>query len=97
MPAGCGPTWKVWVGDKSDQDWMVGGSFLIARRVRMLIESWDNTSLFEQDPTTQFIPVHAAPCVDDLLNEYIKHNGTGIYAVPPGLEEVGDWYGRRFL
>ena len=33
----------------------------------------------------------------DLLNEYIKHTATGIYAVPPGLAEVGDWYGEAFL
>ena len=34
---------------------------------------------------------------NDLLNEYIKHNGTGIYAVPPGLSAVGDWYGKSLF
>ncbi|RRQ28000.1 deferrochelatase/peroxidase EfeB [Rhodococcus sp. Eu-32] len=38
----------VWVGD-SDQEWMRGGSFLVARRIRMLIESWDRTVLNEQE------------------------------------------------
>ncbi|SNS46935.1 iron uptake transporter deferrochelatase/peroxidase subunit [Rhodococcoides kyotonense] len=38
----------VWVGD-GDQDWMRGGSFLVARRIRMLIESWDRTVLNEQE------------------------------------------------
>ena len=31
----------VWVGDETDQPWMNGGSYLVARRIRMLIESWD--------------------------------------------------------
>lgn len=38
----------VWVSD-SDQEWMRGGSFLVARRIRMLIESWDRTVLNEQE------------------------------------------------
>ncbi|WP_072806998.1 iron uptake transporter deferrochelatase/peroxidase subunit [Rhodococcoides yunnanense] len=38
----------VWVGD-SDQEWMRGGSYLVARRIRMLIESWDRTVLNEQE------------------------------------------------
>ena len=28
----------------------------------------------------------------DLLNEYVKHVGTGLFAVPLGLGETGDWY-----
>jgi deferrochelatase/peroxidase EfeB len=35
--------------------------------------------------------------VNDLLNEYIRHTSSGIFAVPPGLAEVGDWYGKAFL
>ncbi|MEA2171894.1 MAG: deferrochelatase/peroxidase EfeB, partial [Solirubrobacteraceae bacterium] len=38
----------VWVPTGSDQAWLDGGSFLVARRIRMLIESWDRTSLTEQ-------------------------------------------------
>lgn len=168
----------VWVGDDADQAWMVGGTYLVARRIRMLIESWDNTSLNEQervigraratgaplggeeefdpvdlelpddaggmvideaahirlasphshggakmlrrgysftdgmdartgrldaglfficfvrDPERQFVPVQRALGENDLLNEYINHTGTGLFAVPPGLIEVGDWYGK---
>ncbi len=171
----------VWVGDESDQDWMVGGTYLITRRIRNLIETWDNTSLREQErvigrtkdngaplggadefdavdleaagddgaplidplahirlasptnfgglkmlrrgynftdgmdpvtgrldaglffiafvrnPATQFIPVQRSLGVNDLLNEYIRHTSSGIFAVPPGLAEVGDWYGKAFL
>lgn len=39
----------VWVGDDTDQTWMRGGSYLVIRRIRMRIESWDRTSLGEQE------------------------------------------------
>lgn len=41
----------VWVGPDSDQQWFVGGSYLIARRIRMLIESWDRDYLRDQHET----------------------------------------------
>ena len=33
----------------------------------------------------------------DLLNEYIKHVGTGLFAVPPGLRKAADWYGKSLF
>ena len=38
----------VWVGDETDQPWMRGGSYLVSRRIRMLIESWDADYLADQ-------------------------------------------------
>jgi deferrochelatase/peroxidase EfeB len=40
----------VWAGKGDDNaaDWMEGGSYLVARRIRMIIEIWDRTSLDEQ-------------------------------------------------
>ena len=38
----------VWVGSDSDQEWMNGGSYLVSRRIRMLIESWDADYLADQ-------------------------------------------------
>jgi deferrochelatase/peroxidase EfeB len=35
--------------------------------------------------------------VNDLLNEYIRHTSSGLFAVPPGLAEVGDWYGKSLF
>lgn len=41
----------VWVRDGDDPagDWLVGGSYLVARRINMHIEPWDRTSLKEQE------------------------------------------------
>jgi deferrochelatase/peroxidase EfeB len=40
----------VWAGaDDGAGDWMRGGSYLVARRIRMLIETWDRTPLFDQE------------------------------------------------
>ncbi|MGW1210250.1 iron uptake transporter deferrochelatase/peroxidase subunit [Streptomyces sp. NPDC002499] len=42
----------VWVADSDGDDnsaWMTGGSYLVARRIRMHIETWDRTSLQEQE------------------------------------------------
>ena len=40
---------SVWVGPDTDQKWMVGGSYLVSRRIRMLIESWDNDFISDQE------------------------------------------------
>lgn len=39
----------VWAG--RDPDWMLGGTYLVARRIRMLIEIWDRTALMDQEQT----------------------------------------------
>lgn len=39
----------VWIGGESDQSWMRGGSYLVSRRIRMLIESWDTDFLADQE------------------------------------------------
>ncbi|MFI0366694.1 iron uptake transporter deferrochelatase/peroxidase subunit [Actinomadura sp. 1N219] len=39
----------VWVSAKDGPPWMAGGSYLVARRIAMRIETWDRTSLKEQE------------------------------------------------
>ncbi|MEV5751833.1 iron uptake transporter deferrochelatase/peroxidase subunit [Actinoallomurus sp. NPDC052308] len=41
----------VWAAGADGPPWMAGGSYLVARRIRMHIETWDRTSLQEQQDT----------------------------------------------
>ncbi|KND43794.1 peroxidase [Streptomyces stelliscabiei] len=164
----------VWVGEKdvdANSAWMTGGSYLVARRIRMHIETWDRTSLQEQedifgrdkgegapvgkakerdepflkamlpdahvrlahpdsnhgatllrrgysftdgtdglgrldaglfflayqrDVREGFIPVQRN-LATDALNEYIQHVGSAIFAVPPGVRDADDWWGRALF
>ena len=40
---------NVWVPASEGPAWLAGGSYLVARRIAMLIETWDRTRLAEQD------------------------------------------------
>ncbi len=43
-------TEHLWVGaDDPKAGWLTGGSYLVARRINMTIETWDRTSLREQE------------------------------------------------
>ncbi len=163
----------VWVaGDRSGEPaWLRDGTYLVARRIRMLIEVWDRTSLGDQEQTIgrhkasgaplgerdEFATLHvgrlpadshvrlAAPSTNggaallrrgysftdglddrlgqldaglfflsfqrdpeafvrvqrqlgssDALNEYIKHVGSGVWAIPPGAPR-GGWVGQTLL
>ncbi|MFJ5778727.1 iron uptake transporter deferrochelatase/peroxidase subunit [Streptomyces sp. NPDC093094] len=161
----------VWVGEKDGAGWMTGGSYLVARRIRMHIETWDRTSLQEQedifgrdkgegapvgkakerdepflkamkpdahvrlahpeansgatllrrgysftdgtdglgrldaglfflayqrDVRKGFIPVQRN-LATDALNEYIQHVGSAVFAVPPGVRDKDDWWGRTLF
>jgi deferrochelatase/peroxidase EfeB len=41
----------VWVGPKDDPAWMRGGSYLVTRRIRMMLEIWDRSTLSDQELT----------------------------------------------
>jgi deferrochelatase/peroxidase EfeB len=39
----------LWVQPGDGPDWMTGGSYLVTRKIRMMIETWDRGSLAEQE------------------------------------------------
>ena len=41
----------VWVGPSDDPAWMRGGSYLVTRRIRMMLEIWDRSTLADQEQT----------------------------------------------
>ena len=50
----------VWAGDESPA-WMLGGTYLVARRIRILVEVWDRASLADQEATIGREKVSGAP------------------------------------
>jgi deferrochelatase/peroxidase EfeB len=52
----------VWVQPGDGPAWMAGGSYLVARRIRMHIETWDRTSLAASDAMNEYSGTPAAPC-----------------------------------
>ncbi|MCX6470239.1 iron uptake transporter deferrochelatase/peroxidase subunit [Williamsia herbipolensis] len=171
----------VWV-DPADNpasaQWMTGGSYLVARRIRMDIEPWDRANLSEQeaivgrtkgvgaplgmtreddtpnfavatsdgptiardahvrlahpdnlngiqilrrgynftdgsdgfghldaglffiaycrDPGAQFVPMQRQLASKDAMMEYLSHNGSALFACPPGLKP-GEWWGQHLF
>jgi deferrochelatase/peroxidase EfeB len=52
---------------------------------------------YQKNAHEQFVPIQRQLGANDLLNEYIKHVSSGLYACPGGVEKVGDWFGRRLF
>ena len=50
----------IWAGSEGPA-WMQGGSYLVTRRIRMLIEVWDRASLGDQEATIGRTKVGGAP------------------------------------
>jgi deferrochelatase/peroxidase EfeB len=162
----------VWIGGGDGPAWMRGGTYLVTRRIRMLLEIWDRSPLedqeltigrtkytgaplggseesesldldaerqgqpvipsdahvrlasasfnegerilrrgysftdgvdeslgqleaglffvcFQRDPERQFVAIQRRLGEADALNEYIKHVGSAVFAVPPGARPSG--------
>lgn len=44
---------------------------------------------FQRDPESQFVAIQRRLGAGDALNEYVKHVGSAVFAVPPGAERGG--------
>ena len=51
----------IWVPDSSDQPWMHGGTYLVARRIRVHLEAWDRSTIGDQERTIGRAKVSGAP------------------------------------
>ncbi len=51
----------VWVDGSGDQSWMRGGTYLVARRIRVHLEAWDRSTLGDQERTIGRAKASGAP------------------------------------
>jgi deferrochelatase/peroxidase EfeB len=72
----------VWVGPDEPQRWLHGGSYMVARRIRMLIETWDRSSLDDQQKTIGRFKDSGAPLTGhrehDKPDMRARHDGTPV-------------------
>jgi deferrochelatase/peroxidase EfeB len=77
----------VWTGPDERPGWMRDGTYLVARRIRMLIEVWDRASLQDQEQTIGRHKMTGAPIggrqeTDPL--DLAKHGPSGAPLIPAG-------------
>jgi len=51
----------VWAGSESGQAWFTGGSYLVARKIRIFVENWDRDYLQDQEHVIGRAKVSGAP------------------------------------
>ncbi|MCW2605372.1 MAG: peroxidase [Frankiales bacterium] len=68
----------VWASADDGAPWMAGGSYLVARRIAMRIETWDRTSLQEQERVTGRTKATGAP-----LGSPHEHSPVDPSTLPP--------------
>ena len=73
----------VWVGAKDDPAWMRDGSYLVTRRIRMMLEIWDRSTLADQELTIGRNKQEGAP-----LGGAKEHDTVNLTAKKDG--ELGD-------
>jgi deferrochelatase/peroxidase EfeB len=75
----------VWVGKDSEQAWMRGGSYLIARRIQIFIENWDRDYLQDQQNVIGRAKVTGAPLTggDEFAKpHFTQKNDQGQLVIP---------------
>src|ERR1700722_2688582 len=77
----------VWVGGESDQPWLRGGSYLIARKIRIFVENWDRDSLADQENVIGRAKISGAPLsggTEFTSPDFAARNPAGQPAIPAG-------------
>jgi deferrochelatase/peroxidase EfeB len=52
---------------------------------------------YQRDPHQQFVVVQKNLARIDRLNEYIRHTSSALWAVPPGVRDPSDYWGRALF
>jgi len=70
----------LWVQPGDGADWMTGGAYLVTRKIRMMVEPWDRTSLGEQEDIIgrtkgEGAPMGQAKEFDEI--DLVSKNGAG--------------------
>ncbi len=76
----------VWIGDETDQPWLKGGSYLVARRIRMFVENWDRDYLEDQQNVFGRAKTSGAPLTggDEFTTpDFQATNDQGRLIIPP--------------
>jgi deferrochelatase/peroxidase EfeB len=78
-------TEHLWAAGSDGADWMTGGSYLVTRKIRMVIETWDRTSLGEQEAIIGRNKGEGAPLGHEKEFDKIdfsREGATGLPAIP---------------
>jgi deferrochelatase/peroxidase EfeB len=68
----------LWVSADQGPPWLVGGSYLVARRIRMAVETWDRESIGDQQAVFGRAKVSGAP-----LTGSAEHDQPNLAAIAP--------------
>ena len=82
----------VWVGAETDQRWLRGGSYLVARKIRMFIENWDRDTSRDQENTIGRTKLTGAPLSGG--TEFTTaglHGATATATRHPGPTRTSGW------
>jgi deferrochelatase/peroxidase EfeB len=69
----------VWAGAPESPTWMVGGSYMVVRRIQMLLRNWDSISLEQQERTFGRRKLSGAP-----LGQKHEHDPIDLHKVVGG-------------